>query len=343
MTIGKLVEASVSMDEGDFIWQADLGLESVTDYRALPVGTAFTLHMGGESWLLVVDSTSLSRPPNSAQPILQIKGVSPLALLHRPYATPLTVTFDAPIMARTAVETLLDLSVDWQIVDWQIPAHRLAIQDMTPVEAANLVVEAAGGVLESNKDGTVRVRYRYPVATNAYATATVDQTYTDSEDNLSVSEEAAPFETYNRYRVRTAQGVFADRLAWVPDETRGDYGIIELYPSPWRDTVRLVHTDGSVVAVTTLGIVSKEVTEQVEFRAGQGSLQYPIASLVSVEWISQALGTIAFEARSTSVSAPIDVNWGYGLANLTYRTECIQYAAQAPVGSTIQFLVEDLS
>ena len=171
------------------------------------------------------------------------------------------------LLASGSVISIANMQVSWAwllLVDWFISPYRIAFDSVTPIEAARLVVEdAAGGVVESKKDGTLLVRSRMAVSVPSLNQATPDHVLSDFDDNISVSESSGDIAVFNKFRLTDGDLPFDDKIEWVPDEIRKDIGILKLYMNPWRNYVRLVHTGVGTVGLTLIGEVLEEKEELV--------------------------------------------------------------------------------
>jgi len=339
----EVLEAVIAVAEGDIAWNANIRILDLSQYKNINKGDALTLNILGENFTLEVESKSLNRN-SPAGASMQINALSPTIDYRSPAADLIDIENTMAILASEMVEDILDgATIDWQIVDWFIPAYRVMAEEAVPADLARNIVEAAGGVLEAKKDGTFLARKRFPNTIPAYSTATPDQVYTDIEDNLSVSEDHDPREDYNKFQIMEGKANFQDTIEWVPDEsTPVSNGILRAYPSPWRTNVQIIHTDGVVVGLTLIGTVQRQEEELVEFTEGVGSLQYPGITIDSIVWHSDVLSGITLEPFSTVVTTGTTVNYGYGLATITYTTQAIEYSTNAPLGSNVQYLLEDL-
>lgn len=334
------------MDETDYIWQCEIDINDIECYERLSIQDRFTVHLGGESYSLIVDSKNRSRSRSSTSDdvalSMQIKGVSPIALLGSPYASVISNTFSTARTARSIVEELLGETVTWEIIDWIIPPYRMSFEKVTPVEAAKMVTDAAGALIESDRDGSIRVRYKYPVSTELYDSVESVQIFTDTEHIYSSVDGDVYVTVLNKYRVRESSGTFGDTIEWIPDEVLPDIGIAKVFPSPFRDSFTLTNNLQSAVIMEDLGfVVDTIVDEDIEFIDGVANIKYPIISMTSISWYTDSLGSVAYTPRSRSLSAQIGINFGYALACISYTTESRQYRISASCGTKVQLLVTD--
>lgn len=334
------ISVEVGIDDGDAVWSGSIEVSSPGQYAAIELEDEVALVLSGVPYNLFVDAKSIDRDsPTGAA--MKISCLSPAALQDEPYATPIEHTQATSVQAKDLVESLLGQTVDWGIVDWTILPYRFAVKDQTPLAAARLVAEAAGGVLESLPDGTLRARYRFPVSVPEFATTNPDITLSDLEDNLSSREKRYRTDVFDSFRLREGKGILADSLEWEPDDS-GNEGTLRAYLTPWRQTAYVEHTDDVALPLSLVGVVARTEEETLEIINGEGSLRYPAVSIESYVWESDSLGTLFVEPRTqqVTVSDP-SVNWGYGLVTVTYTVETLNYRTQIPVGSSVQFLIVD--
>jgi len=336
----ELEDLVVNQSEDDPAWHCRARIPDVADYILLTRGMPVVVSLQGETWNLIVNSTSLSRDANGLD--MQVTLESSIVNLMQPIAEVSDYTSAVSINAKALVEQILGQAVDWDILDWSIPAGRFVVNGSTPYEAAAVVAQAAGGIIQAKKDGTLRVRYRYPVGMNQLANFPPDQILTDEVDNLSADVSYEYRTGYNRFRITEASSTFNDRLDWQPEETDPTKGYLRAFLSPWRATYDLIYTDSDgPVSKSFRGTFTEELTEVVSFTSGSGGVRYPIDSLVSVAWLSDPLGTPTFDLQSTSLTTGVSVHEGYGLAEITYVTKFQGYYLTGILGNQAQFIIQN--
>lgn len=332
---------SVRMDEGDASWSMDIDIADVAQYANIRREDTVTVVYCGETFVGFVDSKSIARD-DPADVTMSITCRSPVARYDAPYAELVNYTVTAPTEARAVVEELLGSAVDWRIVNWLIPPYRFAATQQSPLAIAKMLVEVAGGVIESNPDGSLYVRYWYPVSVPAFSTTTPGLVLTDIEDNVSQRDRRYKAEVFNSFRVREDNSLMSDRIEWVPDDNDGLNGTLRVYLEPWRTTAELRHTDDIAYPLLPLGVRAREEEDVVEFLDGEGKLQNPATAIVSYRWESEPLGEISLDLRTSTVrAADTSVNYGYGVATVKYVVETLDYRAQIPADSPIQYIVVD--
>lgn len=338
-----ILECTLSSSESDHLWVGKVILESMDHYSRFSEGKQFTIELQGEVYLLQYNTKDIRRS-GPAKIDVSIEGLSPAMALQAPRASGVDRTYDADTLASDMIEDILGEAVTWAMPDWVIPAYRVAAQGAIPLDFAAGIVEAAGGLLDSNIDGSLLVRSKYITNIPDYpALGAVDQVYSDEQDNLSAVDSYDLRSGYNKFRITDDDGVFQDRIEYVADEDSDTSGVLRVYPSPWRTTLMVRTTDASgMVFVGNEVWLTREETETVEFVAGVGSLPYPAESIDSFKWHSEILEGIMHTAYSSELTAGTTVNQGYGLVDITYTVRYLEYDTTAILGSNVQYVVEDI-
>jgi len=333
-----ITSGTVETSEDSYTWIATIELADIRDFDKFDFDDALIVRIYGEEYNLLVDGKDRSRG-GPADVSARLRAISTTAQAATPRADELTETF-GQILAQDAVEQILGQVVDWQIIDWLIPAGRLAAQNADPIEIAQQIVEAAGATIETNPDGTFYVRDRYPVPVAQWETATPDQVYLESDAILTWSEGFRPEQIFNKFRIRDGGGDdFRDRITFEADEDNGLAGTLFVFPNPWRD-VTVSDTSDNAITATPAGDVFLTKEDQVEFREGAASVSFPVFSIDAVVWHDLDIGPVNFTLDSTDVTSSDPVNQ-FSLATITYTTRAKTWRTSSPVEDVAQFLVED--
>jgi len=336
-------EVSINSSEDDVLWQCRMVLKHMEDYARFAEGVQFTVDLDGDTYTFQYNTKTIRRQGPGDLAII-VEGLSPAMVLQEPRVSAIDVAYDTPTLASTIIEDVLGQTVTWDIPDWSIPAYRVAAQQAIPLSFAKDFVSKAGGVLESNLDGSLRVRPKHGTSIPQYPSVLADQTYSDLDDNLSVSEQYEHREGYNKFRVSEADSSFSDTLEFVEDEHNPTIGKLRAYPSPWRTSIIIRTLDGSgTVFVGNDAWVERTEVEVVEFTDGLANLRYPAKSIDGIVWHSVSLGGIIHVPYATAITAGVLVNQGYGVLEVTYTVRCLEYDTAAVSGSIVQYVVEDIN
>lgn len=353
---GKVIDvfdAEISTDEEGFIWQAEITLLDIKDYKSINIDDQFTLNFYGEIFTLLTESKTLDR----SSPVglaMTVRAVSPAIRHDFPRAAPLSVTYTTPVMAKATAEAVLGESITWDIPDWLIPANRLGIADGAPIQLVQQIVSAVGGVLESNPDGTLVTRPKFPVSMNIMEddtqTLPIAQNYFDTADNLSVSEEYTPQKLFNKFRISDTVKEFDDDLDFDFDEiteedgstTKSDTeGLLKAFVKPFRTNVVVKSSQDASIGFQLNGVSTEQLTELVEIKESVGNVSKPIFTLDSFEYQAIDLGTPLFVVDDTQIVTP-NVNLKYGLVEITYTTHFIEYSVTGVPSKNVQFILENI-
>lgn len=329
---------SISCDEDSSYYQGEVTLKDAQAYQQFPRDTPFILHLLGVDYHLIVDTRNLTRQiddDGNYSETCTITGLSPLVRYASPRVTKITKTWDTPTMASVIIEELIG-SVTWNLIDWMIPAYRLAAENAAPLDIATQIVSAAGGLIESQPDGSILCRHRWPVSLPDFNTATVDHTLNETVI-FSSTESPTNDELIDRVRLLDQDAGYQDRLEYVPDKLSEDeddpfHGILYAFPSPWREGLRIVTTRPSVIHLGTLSEGTRSIedanedypAEIITFAEREGSTQYPVMSLTSFDWLDEDLGGVVVIPYATTLSAGNGTYGGYSLAKISYVTRYLQ-------------------
>ncbi len=329
----QLVSTTLSCDEDSPVWIASLDIAEVQDFARIAIGDLITLTLGLEVFKLIIDGKTLSRE-SAVEPRYTLSAVSPVARLEAPFAHPAPLYQTAAIAAHTAVINQIG-PVDWQLPLWTIPAGRLMLQDVTPLAAARQIVNAIGGLLESQPDGRVICRRRHPISIPDYAHAAVVHTLNDG-DIISSRAQIAPMRGFNRVTLANEEAATAassDRIEYQAEDTQK--GTVRVYRGALR-AVQLVHTGHPATRLEALGEVSRTETERVEFIEGVASTRYPIDRVLASLWQHLDLGPLRWEGQTLTASTA-----GYSLLQITYVTHSLDWAVQLAAEEEVQFVLVD--
>ena len=236
------------------------------------------------------------------------------------------------------MEELLGESVEWSLRDWWIPAGRLVVQDLSPMQVVQQIVESAGGVVQSKANGQLWARPRFPHTVPEWSGLQPDHLLTDGEDILAIDEEQTPRARVDRVVVRTQamggqQGAFFIHPERRPDGF--DQGAHRFFPG---ETARFVLTPQEagerVEVATSIGEAIDswptqwQQTEDVTFvGSNQGRLTLPATDIVESHWLGSSLGEPVLQADGRTLITPLA---GTAVLRTTYEVAAMAYAVPIP-------------
>ncbi|MBF0191614.1 MAG: hypothetical protein HQL99_10830 [Magnetococcales bacterium] len=342
--MGSVISATISQAEQDYAWSGSLEVTNPASFGRIQINDSIDLELGGEVFKLIVDNKTIERDGVS-MPRLTVSVISPTARFTTPRATPLDQVWGAPVWARDAAEEAVGEAIQWELVNWLITGGRLAVHEASPLDVVRTIAAAAGGLVESLPDGTLRVRHRFPVAVPSWATASVDYVLTDESDNLSCRESHILRTRVNKVLVRgylpSGTGFLSVEVDSRPDGL--NHGRTSFFAG---DTAHLLVHAGDDVALedplVSAGVILPggwqviTVTQDLVFnRVATATLNKPAISIDSVIWLGNDLGAITLESDNRTVSVP---NAGVAIARVTYRSMARSWGLSSP--STIAGLSE---
>jgi hypothetical protein len=328
------IEVSSSMDSS--VWTAQVDLADPSDQARTARGKAFQVDILGEIFEMFVDSLPLEQPA-FGQMSGVVTGQSPVAKYDLPWSKPISKTWKTAVMAKDAVEEVLQQTVDWQVVDWEIPPDKLSFLDASRLDIATTIVQAVGGVLVSNKNGTLRVPYRFPVAVRKWDKQTPSHTFTEVSHLFSSSTTKEARRVVNKISFRSEGGGESLFRVEVDDRKDGlNKGETQFNAG---DKVGLLVYKGSSVAIKkkkvsagTLELAGADVTfdkeEQASFtNSSSVQLSVPVHSNLVITWWGESLGTLALSPDGTTLTAEES---GVAVATVKYKAKATPYWLHTP-------------
>lgn len=329
---------NIQMTEGEAVWTCSVELTSRRDFLLARPSAKVRITVGADIYYFLVDGLSVGRVGGSAEITAVLSGVTDTAEYENPRHTGLTKTWKTATLASDIVnEVLAGSTVTWGIVDWILPANRVALEGGSPIDLAQSLVEAAGGVLEPDISGGFNVRYLFPVRVADFAD-NVDKVLGTISDIFTVDQTYSLGEYYDKYRISETDTEYADVIEFIEDENADTQGVLRVYPSPWSESVTVTHTSSASVILGQGVVKTQEHTEIVEIVESAGSVAYPIHTLGTVTWLRKSLTGIAYTQGSSDIQTTHATD-GYSLVEITYTTRYLEYSVSSPVEKNIQFLV----
>ncbi len=325
-------------DRGQYDLSCELHLRRLSEYIACKDGEEILITVDGETSIYFVESRRKARS-NRADTNYIITGLSPTARLDAPYSLPLLKTFEAAKAARIVADLAapLGITVNWNIVDWFIPADTLFANNETPYQIIYKIKEAAGATLQSEPDGSLTVEPAYPVSIPTWKTVTPDLHLSDAQHFFDADEQSDKRNGFNQFYISDQ---FASTGSLQPEEFQisDTEKQIRCYQVPWDDqaNVDLTTSGGDWVSIEPMGIRAEIKTETVEFVSGSANTSRPIFDLLSLNWLQTQLGAVTF-SENGKLSAEIK---GESLLQITYQTKYHLWLARDAKIEQVQFVVE---
>ncbi|MGV0961804.1 MAG: SPRY domain-containing protein [Limnohabitans sp.] len=332
---------SIEIDEANYAIRGEIHLASEADFlRCRHLQTTISVTIDATEYVLLVDSPRRSRP-ELGKTEYYVPCVSPTMLLDSPYAEPISREFAGAMAASIAAEmsALAGVTLDWQLLDWYIPAATLYANNETPLAVIRKLVEAVGGVIQTSPAGTLICRPEYPLSLPDWSSATPDFYLTDMDNFFSVDSTPVLRDGFNRYLISNQDATTAGLTLEAIDLTATSKQI-RVYQVPWDEAMIInLHTSGGEwVSIVAGGVVTEDLTEQVEIVAGEGRTAKPFYGLVSYGYLQDDLGAPTISESGTVATITKDNS----LLSLTYSTQYHQFIVTDARIEDVQFFPEEV-
>lgn len=332
-----IVEGEVSCDEGSPFWEGQFTLADEADFLRFTINKAVTIDIYGDTYSMIVENATRSRE-GVAGITFTVRCVSPGIQLTSPRHDGITQENATAVMAQTYAASLATgFTLHWDIHDWSIPAYRIQVEDAEPLEVIKKIAEAAGGVLQSDKDGSLRVRYAFPVSPVVYDSTAEDITLSSNLETFKITEEHELRLYYDKLDISdVADGEFQDSLVY--DE---EAGLLRAFLYPFDPNATVEHTSGSYISLSRIGVVTETIgqdeDEIIEIVEGVGNAKFPITSIITADYMEDNLGSVSFDPDTSEIRT---ATAGYSLVRLVYTTRSIQYNVASAIDTQAQFLLK---
>jgi len=337
-----LLDFEISQDWDTYLWQGRIRPAHHNDYALTKVGEEIKLILQEKTYSLIINQRSHSDKEGMATFIIQV--CSPAIKLEQYQISKTWPTMKAKaICEELALKE--NIQISWKIIDWQIEHSHLIASKNTPIEIIRRIAEAAGGIAQSQADGSLQIQYKTPIALNKLHTVPPNHIYNDKLHILSYSESSPSHKKYNA--VIITNGIDYSDSDQKDFQFFAQYfkideynGILRVHSEPWTSKFHLTHTGHSSIQINRPTIVYRQEIEQIEFKKGMATLAYPINELVSYEWRHKNSGIISWENDQKELSLQ---STEFGLAVITYKTRALEFPIYHQIRNLethTQFLVE---
>lgn len=342
-----IMGATISGDRDSLAWSCDLSLADAAAYAACTPGRRLTLTLAGRAWTLLIEGRTRQAACGTREYTATARTVS--CLLDAPYAALLTQSWPAVTAkaAAVALAALAGLALDWQVVDWTLPAGRLTAEAETPAALIARLAASCGAVAIPDPAGGVIVRYAYPVGVPEMATATPVAVLSDDEDVETLGETFVAGAGYNAVTVVDNRETAEAFLAWELDSDRNAGR--STFPPGEPCYVRVYHeTEYSLkTSLGLLELVTADIEEAVDKVVGfadadSADLGGLVIAVTSCVWYGPDLGTLVPSGGGTVVAS---AGAGFSVAAVSYRTRYDLWRLTAPAVAdayTIQLGLEEV-
>jgi len=158
-------DVSISDDRGAYGYSGSVTLHDNAAFLALSYNSEFTLVLGDESYLMLVEEKRLSRQSPTVTEYI-IYCICPAAKLAEPRAKKRAVMLENGMMASELVQLMADeagISVKWDAVDWFIFPQRVQYTNVTPMKVIQKITGAIRANIITLGDGSLWIRPHFSV------------------------------------------------------------------------------------------------------------------------------------------------------------------------------------
>lgn len=340
-SVTRIRQISIEDDEDSVYITAELHVPLADDaIRFVPWQSRVEVVTAGISFDFICEAcrrtTAMEGDPPTKTEMFVVPLISRTVLLDLPHAEQLEETPSG--MAQDVVRELAaGFDLQWDVVDWYIPADTLAATGRTPLDVIRQIAAACGGVVRTTPAGELLVRPEYPVSVPDWPQAAPSLVVTDQDDIARLDAAPSPRDGYNVYYLTDSAEVGDEERVTVETEmVNQTKAAVRVWLVPWQDDCRLHHSGGSWVSIYADGVQITEHTEQVEIVAGEGRLNHPFYRAISHDWRQADLGAVTI-ADDGAVTTGID---GNSLVSITYSTRFHAFTIVDPRVEDVQVYPE---
>ncbi|SDP69857.1 LamG domain-containing protein [Desulforhopalus singaporensis] len=297
-----------------------------------------TVQIGDVTANLMTEIPYISRP-EVANDTYIVPLVSPTKLLDAPHNKLVAQEFSG-MASEICAALATPFDVDWQLVDWYIPAGILTSTGESAISVIKRIVGAARGIVQTPLSGyTLICRPEYPVSPPNWGSVEPGIELSDQDVFSSVIPNPSPRAGHNVF-FASNQEFASDGVSMEHVEISSSVKEVHVFITPWSDRYQanLLHSGGSWVQVIANGVVAEEITEQIEIKNGSGQTSKPCFELIDYEWGYRDLGNLSVVENGTATADDEQ----HSLVTVTYTTKYWSFTATDNEIEDVQFYPEVL-
>lgn len=338
-TIIEVLSISIQGSLNSYALTLSMNVSSISDYQVCSYGKIATISIGSESFKFFLEGKNRSR--SHGESIYSVSGTSLNCQLDKPKSDTILKSWDTAITAKAVIEEVASDYIDavthsnwYEPENWLIPANVLFANDESPLEIVRKIARTSGGVIQPYKDGTLRIRKRFPVSVPNWNTTAADFILTDEDNTFSSSENFEFRSGENKVLVSNQDVSNSDRIRIDEVEINSLEKKLLCYVTPYNENFELL-TSKNDVTIELMGTVEETITETIEIVEGSGTVSKPIYSenTAAREYLDTQLGAVTFYENgnlTTEIS-------GQSLLSITYTTKYREYIVRSSNLGQAQF------
>ncbi len=341
-----LFQVDLSGDDDSYCADLSATIADVSSWTKCVPGEQIDITLNGVEFNMIIDSRKRTRGFNEIA--YTIDGRSVTAKLGQGFASPVTKTWGAVSVESVVDElcTAAGITYEFNITDWVVLDNTLVSESEFPIQIIDKIAKAAGAIVQTKADGTLVIRYKYPVPPpNYYATGvTPDLSISDNDDIYNLTEEKIVKPKYNMVRVMSdpssSETTYSITLTSYDHATRT--ATLKVVTHPVDNNINLKfftsHVGGNVDIGYT-GATSEQKIEKVEIVDGKGTVESPIISIDSTDYLNNTdLGTVSGVGTEITTNIP-----GQSIVEITYTTKYHEFTVKDIVDEQVQVYIEETS
>ena len=310
-------------DIQSYCWSFDGEVLNKDDWMLCAAGTNLSLHIGSVIFEIRLDGRKRTSKYNSIA--LTIEGRSISAVLGDTGQYKITKTWDS-VFAKDVVQELCAIgNVPWEyhILNWKIPSQALSLEAEPPIAGIKKIADACGGFLYTAPDGTLHILPTYKTSPVLYGTVSPDIYLSDIDDLTTIDESFVVNPKWNAVTVSNNVSTAETNVSIEEVESLDDYRKriwVIVYPFVSSIDLQTSYDTNVVSIIPQANPIFPQKEETIEIVNGKGSVEYPIFSIQSIEYLTTNLGTIDFDGRALVTQ----VN-GQSLVKVNYTTQVHEF------------------
>ncbi len=328
---------TMTQDCDSFCWSLNTTVSEYSDWLLCIPGNHIRIVLDTDIYMFVLDARN--RTTSFGVSLLSITGRSPSALLNESEQQ-LTKTWGQTLVSTVVAELCGSVPHTYDIIDWQLPANVLQVEETTPLAILQRLATTPGGFLYTTTEGTLVLAPLYKVPPPEYDLH-VDAVLNDFDDILEIGEERQLSLGYNQVEVTSDPEVGTTTSISILDISSATNTVslrIDVYPFATSVELQHSYTDPVTFEQNPGNPLEETNIEIIEILDGVGNVSLPISSIVSSEYIKSNKGLVTF--KGASVFTEIDETTLLQVEYTTMYHEITAIVGASDVGS-IQFFMED--
>ena len=307
------IKLQVSTSISENVWQVSADI-APNQLPLAVINDAVSVEIAGMTFAAVISGKSMSRSASSVT--LSIDAFSVGKALATTKAQAVTATNSSAALIALGIDRIIDLP--------SAQINSLSTDNQSVLSIASSIANDMGAVVVSRPNGSLSVIPDYRATGAAWVV--------DESDILELQESFVDGVGYNLVVVSDGASSKNNMQTEVVDD--GGNWLLYVYGV---DRASVTHTQSNAV-IMSLGKRSIVKTAQVEFVDGIASVTYPIQSIVSVDWLANAAGSVAVDGNQLRAGSA----GSYGLADITYRVNPLVYRIIYNKNEPIQLIIKEV-